>query len=70
TMKGSDGEVAGALGMKPYAVQKNREAAARLGRSRVEELYTALYALSCGAKGGIYTKTGAFIDAVAKIFFS
>ncbi len=67
--KGSDAEIAKTLGIKPYAVQKNRETVSRLGRERAEELYRGLYALSCGAKSGLYTKTGALYAAIAKIFF-
>ena len=69
SMNGSDREVAAALGMQPYAVQKSREAAARLGTERVKELYGALYTLSAGAKSGDYTKKGALFSAIAKIFF-
>lgn len=68
-MKGADAEVAKALGIKPYAVQKNREAARGLGKGRAEELFLQLYALSSGAKSGIYGKTGALFAAIAKIFF-
>lgn len=69
-MRGTDGEIANALGVKPYAVQKNREQAARLGREKVKEYYLRLYELSCGAKSGIYTKENALFAAIAKIFFS
>lgn len=68
-MKGTDGEISKSLGIKPYAVQKNRELAARLGRERVEEFYLRLYELSCGAKSGVYSKTNALYAAIAKIFF-
>lgn len=68
-MRGSDAETAKALGIKPYAVQKNRELASRLGRTRVRELYLRLYELSSGAKSGLYTKTGALCAAIAEIFF-
>lgn len=68
-MRGTDAEIAKSLGVKPYAVQKNREAAMRLGRERVKTLYLQLYALSCGAKSGSYTKTAALDAAIAKIFF-
>ena len=64
-----DAELAKALGSKPYAVQKNRETAARLGRARVRELYEKLYALSSGAKRGVYGKRGALDAAIAEIFF-
>ncbi|MGN0823307.1 MAG: DNA polymerase III subunit delta [Candidatus Gallimonas sp.] len=70
TMTGTDAETAKALGVKPYAVQKNREAAQRLGREKTKEYYLALYELSCGVKGGLYAKEGALSAAIAKIFFS
>lgn len=65
----SDAELAGILGSKPYAVQKNRETASRLGRGRVRAMYEKLYALSAGARRGIYSKTGALYAAIAEIFF-
>ncbi|MDE6273881.1 MAG: DNA polymerase III subunit delta [Clostridiales bacterium] len=69
TMRGSDAEIAQALNMKPYPVKKNRELAARMGLARVKEYYNKLFALSCGAKNGTYTKNSALGVAVAKIFF-
>ena len=69
TMRGSDAEIAARLGMKPYPVKKNREIAARMGIARVKELDNELFALSCGAKNGKYTKGNALAVAVAKIFF-
>ncbi len=68
SMGGTDAQISAALGIKPYAVQKNREAASRIGKERVRELYEELYALSAGAKSGGYTKYGALFAAVAKIF--
>lgn len=68
-MRLSDAETAKVLGVKPYAVQKNREAVSRLGAERVQELYEGLYVLSCGAKSGKYSAKGAMFTAVAKIFF-
>ena len=68
-MQGSDEEIARTLSQNPYAVKKNREAARRLGRERVEKLYTDLYALGAGAKSGRYKKEGAFALAIEKIFF-
>ena len=68
--RGTDAEIGGILGQKPYAVQKNRELIARLGKERTEKLYRDLYALSCGMKSGFYGKTNAFWAAVAKIFFN
>lgn len=68
-MRGTDAEIGKALGLKPYAVQKNREAAQRLGLRRTEELYRELYTLSCGMRSGNYTKSGALSCAIAQIFF-
>ena len=68
-MKGSDAQIAKTLNMKPYPVQKNRETYRRLGGQKTEEYYLALYALSSGAKSGVYTKSGALFAATAKIFF-
>ncbi len=69
SMSGSDEEIARALGIKAYAVRKNRETVARLGKGRARELYAALYDLSAGMRSGKYTKSGALSAAVAKIFF-
>ncbi len=68
-MAGSDEKIAAALSQNPYAVKKNREAARRLGRERIEKLYRDLYALGAGAKSGKYKKEGALSLAVQKIFF-
>ncbi len=68
-MRGTDVEIAKALGVKPYAVQKNRELVSRLGKDRVTTLYTGLYALSTDMKSGFYTKSGALKAALAKLFF-
>ncbi len=68
-MRGTDGEIASALGMKPYPVKKNREALARLGAGRAKTLYLELYSLSAGMRSGVYSKSGALSGAVAKIFF-
>ncbi len=68
-MRGSDAEIGKTLGIKPYAVQKNRELVSRLGRERTESLYRELYALGCGMRSGQCTKSAALKAAVAKIFF-
>ena len=65
----NDQALSQALGVKPYAVARNREAVAKLGAPRVRELYRKLYALSAGSRGGLYNKTGALSAAVANIFF-
>ncbi len=68
-MTGSDAEIGTVLKMAPYAVQKNREAARRLGREKVRELYLYLYGLSAEMRSGQKNKAGALSAAVAKIFF-
>lgn len=68
-LRGSDEELAKALGMHPYAVKTSREVARRLGAERTQQLYRELYALLSGMRGGLYLKTGALSAAVAKIFF-
>lgn len=68
-MRGSDDEVATALGMKRYPVQKNRETARKLGAERVEELYLTCYRLGADMRSGLISKSGALSAAVAKIFF-
>lgn len=66
---GTDAEIGKLLGIKPFAVQKNRELIRRLGKARVEEHYLALYRLSSGMKSGLYAKKNALYAAIAKIFF-
>ena len=68
-MRGSDEEIAKALSQNAYAVKKNREAARRLGKERVKEIYESLYSLAAGAKNGKYSKQGALFLAISKIFF-
>lgn len=68
-MRGTDAEIGKTLGLKPYAVQKNRELAARLGKAKTEEYYRALYALGCDLRSGKLAKASALSVAVAKIFF-
>lgn len=70
SMKGSDEEAAKSLGIKPYAVKKNREAARAFGKEKTAEYYTALYTLASGVKGGLYNKESVLFTAIAKIFFS
>ena len=68
-MSGSDAEIADVLGIKPYAVLKNRELLRRMGKEKAKSYYLGLYELSCGLRSGLYTKTGALTAAISKIFF-
>lgn len=69
-MRGTEAEVAAALGVKPYAVRKLRETASRLGADRARAMYLELYGLAAGMRSGKYTKSGALSCATAKIFFA
>ena len=67
--KGSDGEVATALGIKEYAARKNREQAAKFGKERLLELYNAVYGAISDIKCGILTPPSALKTVTAKLFF-
>ena len=68
-MSGTDAEIAECLGIKPYAVYKNRELLRRMGKEKARSYYLELYELSCGLRSGMYTQTGALTAGIAKIFF-
>lgn len=70
SMRGTDAELSAVLGIKPYAVKKNREALARLGQARAKSLYLELYTLSADMRSGLYKNSGALSAAIAKIFFA
>lgn len=67
--RGSDKEIALALGMKEYAVKKSREQATRLGRERALSSYLLLYDFVSGVKNGTYTPQSALKTATASLFF-
>lgn len=67
-MVGSDEAVGKSLGLHPYAVKKNRETLARIGKDRAREVYLRLYTLSADMRSGLYTKQGALSGAIAEIF--
>lgn len=67
--KGSDGEIAAALGIKEYAVKKNREQAAKLGKERVFELYEVVYGAIGKIKCGEWSPSSAFKTVTANLFF-
>ena len=69
-LTGSDKEVSALLNIKPFAVQKDRQIVTRLGKEKVKKLYEDLFALLAASRGGAYTKTGAYLAAVQKLFFS
>lgn len=67
--KGSDQEVATALGIKEYAARKNREQAAKFGRETLLELYNATYGAISAIKCGAITPASALKTVTARLFF-
>ena len=67
--KGSDKEVATALGIKEYAARKNREQAAKFSKQALLETYQAVYEAVSGIKGGMLTPAGALKMATMRLFF-
>jgi DNA polymerase III delta subunit len=68
-MKGSDAEIAAALGLREFAVKKNREQAKSFGRERLAYLYESVFEAISGFKCGELTQNAALKLVTAKIFF-
>ncbi len=68
--RGSDGEIATALGMKEYAVRKNREQAAKFTKEELLELYDSVYGAISRIKCGERTPPAALKEITAKLFFA
>lgn len=66
-VSGSDRRAAEQLGMKEYAVKKNREQARRFPIGKVETWYFSLYDAVNAVKGGKMTPEGALTQVVAQI---
>ena len=67
--RGSDGEIAAALGLKEYAVRKNREQAAKFAKGQLLEYYNAVYGAISALKCGELTPSAALKAVTAKLFF-
>ena len=67
--RGSDGEIATTLGLKEYAVRKNREQAAKFTKEELLEYYNAVYGAISAVKCGELTPAGALKAVTAKLFF-
>ena len=67
--KGSDKELALTLGMKEFAVKKNREQAAKFSSEQLRAYYDELYAAISGVKCGELTLNAALKRVTAEIFF-
>lgn len=68
--RGSDGEIATALGLKEYAVKKNREQAAKFTKEEILEYYNTVYSAISALKCGELTPSGALKAVTAKLFFN
>ncbi len=68
--RGKDGEVANALGLKEYAVKKNREQAAKLSKERLLSCYQTVYGAISSVKCGELTPPAALKWVTANLFFA
>ncbi len=67
--KGSDKDVATALGIKEYAAKKNREQAAKFGKGELLELYKGVYQAISDIKCGVLMPSAALKTITARLFF-
>ena len=68
-MKGSDGEIAAALGIKEYAAKKNREQAAKFPKGELLRVYSDVYQAISDVKCGVMTPPSALKTVTARLFF-
>ena len=67
--RGSDREIAAALGIKEYAAKKNREQAAKFPKGELLHLYDEIYLAISGIKCGELTPASALKQVTATLFF-
>lgn len=67
--KGSDKEIATALGIKEYAAKKNREQAAKFTKAELLDCYNAVYGAISEIKCGELTAPSALKTVTARLFF-
>ncbi len=67
--RGADREIATALGLKEYAVRKNREQAAKFTKAELLEYYDCVYGAISALKCGELTPSAALKWVTAKLFF-
>ncbi len=67
--RGADREIAAALGLKEYAVKKNREQAAKFTKEELLGYYNAVYGAVSAIKCGEMTPPAALKAVTAKLFF-
>lgn len=69
TCRGSDKEVALTLGIKEYAVKKNREQASKFTKEDLFRFYETTYGAISGIKCGDLTPSSALKTVTARLFF-
>ena len=67
--RGTDREVAAALGMRDYAVKKSREQAAGFPEGELLRCYSDVYRAVCAIKSGELTPASALKKVTAGLFF-
>ena len=68
-MRGSDREIAAALGIKEYAARKNREQALKFPKGELLKCYENVYDAISGIKCGELTPPSALKWVTARLFF-
>jgi hypothetical protein len=68
-MKGGDGEIAVALGIKEYSAKKNREQAAKFKKGELLQVYNGVYQAISDVKSGVMTPSSALKAVTARLFF-
>ena len=68
-MRGSEREIATALGIKEYAVKKNREQALKFEKGELLRLYDGIYGAISDIKCGKTTPQSALKSITARLFF-
>ncbi len=69
TMRGSEKDIATALGLREFGVKKNREHAKSLGLKTVLQYYRVTYEAIANVKSGKRTPKSAFQEVIAQLFF-
>jgi DNA polymerase III delta subunit len=69
TTRGNDGEAAALLGLKEYAVKKNREQASKFSKKELFEHYQKIYQAVSRIKSGEITPNSALKKVIAGLFF-
>ena len=69
-MRGSDAEVAAALGVKEFVAKKNREQAAKFPKGELLRCYQGVYQAISDIKCGVMTPPSAVKTVISRLFFA